>query len=121
MIGGLSLLLGIVGIVLPLLPTTPFLLLSSACFVRSSPRFHHWLHTQKTLGPILENWQRNGAVTNKVKMRGLVLILLSFSFSIFIAPILWVKFTLIAMLVVLITWFVRIPVHEPVANRQENH
>ena len=64
--------LGIAGIVLPLLPTTPFILLASACFMRGSPAFHRWLHEHKTFGPMLENWHKHRAVTRKVKQRGAV-------------------------------------------------
>lgn len=120
-VGGLCLLLGVIGIFLPLLPTTPFILLASACFLRSSPRFHAWLHQHQTLGPILDNWQQHGAVSRQVKQRGCLWIILSFTFSIWVVPHFWLKIMLFTMLVVLITWFIRLPTHEQVANQQENH
>ncbi|MCG3722869.1 DUF454 domain-containing protein [Vibrio cincinnatiensis] len=121
MVGGLSLCLGVLGIVLPLLPTTPFILLSSACFFRSSPKFYHWLHHHRLFGPILINWQQHRAVSKQVKRRGCVFILISFAFSIAIVPHLWLKILLFIGLVVLIAWFVRLPTYELVANQPENH
>ncbi|WP_052238245.1 YbaN family protein [Vibrio sinaloensis] len=121
MVGILSLCLGILGIFLPLLPTTPFILLSSACFMRSSPRFYRWLHQHKTFGPILDNWHNHKAVTTKVKTRGAVYILLSFSFSIWFVPHFWLKIMLVIMLVALLVWFIRLPVIERLADEQENH
>ncbi|WP_221071242.1 YbaN family protein [Vibrio alfacsensis] len=119
--GGLCLILGILGIALPLLPTTPFILLASACFMRGSPAFHSWLHEHKTFGPILKNWHNNRAVTRKVKQRGAVFIVLSFCLSIVVVPLLWVKIALLVMLIVLLSWFIRLPVIELVADREENH
>lgn len=120
-IGMTSLCLGILGIFLPLLPTTPFILLSSACFLRSSPRFHRWLYQHETFGPIIQNWQQHRAVSKAVKKRAIVFILLSFTFSISMVPLLWLKVGLFIWLVLLITWFARLPTHELVANQQENH
>ncbi|CAE6911389.1 YbaN family protein [Vibrio sp. B1FLJ16] len=120
-VGGLCILLGIAGIVLPLLPTTPFILLASACFMRGSPKFHHWLHNHRTFGPILYNWNKNKAVDAKVKRRGTVFIALSFTFSILVAPVIWVKIVLLAMAIVLLSWFMRLPVIELVADSEENH
>ncbi|KJY83100.1 membrane protein [Vibrio galatheae] len=120
-VGVLSLILGILGIFLPLLPTTPFILLASACFMRSSPKFHRWLHQHKTFGPILTNWHQNKAVTATVKKRGVICILLSFAFSIWVVPHFWLKIALVVMLVVLLSWFIRLPVIEYLADRQENH
>ncbi|EGA65583.1 YbaN family protein [Vibrio brasiliensis] len=120
-VGMLSLVLGIIGIFLPLLPTTPFILLASACFMRSSPRFHYWLRHHKTFGPMLTNWHKNRAVTAKVKKRGALCILISFAFSIWVVPHFWLKIMLVLMLVVLLSWFIRLPVMEHLADSEENH
>lgn len=66
-IGALSLLLGIIGIFLPVLPTTPFILLTAACWSRSSPRFHAWLHQHRTFGPMVRDWENHRAVPLKAK------------------------------------------------------
>ncbi|WP_434998623.1 YbaN family protein [Vibrio scophthalmi] len=121
MIGGLSLCLGILGIFLPILPTTPFILLSSACFMRSSPRFHRWLSEHDTFGPIISNWHLHRAVSQKVKRRGALAMLASFSFSIYIVPHDWLKIALLIMLLALLSWFIRLPVIEHLADKEENH
>ncbi|MDP2575557.1 YbaN family protein [Vibrio penaeicida] len=120
-LGWISLLLGLLGIVLPLLPTTPFLLLTSACFLRGSPKFYEWLHSHPKLGPVLNDWQRHRSLRAKVKRRAYVFIIISFSVSIFVVPILWVKAMLLVLLCVLLAWFSRIPVLDPVADKEENH
>ncbi|MDC5703660.1 YbaN family protein [Vibrio europaeus] len=120
-VGVLSLILGFIGIFLPLLPTTPFILLASACFMRSSPKFHRWLHQHKIFGPILTNWHQNGSVTAKVKKRGVICILISFAFSIWVVPHFWLKIALVLMLIILLSWFIRLPVTEYLADREENH
>lgn len=65
--GLLFLALGAVGIFLPLLPTTPFLLLAAACFSRSSRRMHAWLLQNRVFGPILRDWEERGAIARRVK------------------------------------------------------
>lgn len=70
--GGLiSLALGIVGAVLPLLPTTPFVLLAAFCFARSSPRLQAWLENDRHFGPMIENWRRHGAISVRTKIYSL--------------------------------------------------
>jgi uncharacterized protein len=63
-----SLLLGMAGIPLPLLPTTPFLLLSAWLFARSSKRFYLWLINHKYFGSYIRNYREKGGVTKKVKI-----------------------------------------------------
>ena len=57
----------VVGAVLPLVPTTPFLLLAAYAFARSSPRLHRWLTTHKQFGPLIDDWNRHGAVSRRTK------------------------------------------------------
>ena len=71
-IGVLSLVLGFIGIVMPLLPTTPFLLLSAICFTNSSPRLHAWLIGHPRLGPPIRAWQQYHAISRPAKVMGSV-------------------------------------------------
>ena len=64
--------LGVVGVVLPVVPTTPFMLLALWAFSRSSRRFHDWLYTHRVLGPPLQRWQRERAVPAWAKAVALV-------------------------------------------------
>lgn len=82
-IGVLSVGLAIIGIFLPLLPTTPFLLLAAACFVRSSDRLYTWLITHKWLGPYIRNYREHQAITRKVKITTLVLLWGTIGYSAF--------------------------------------
>jgi uncharacterized membrane protein YbaN (DUF454 family) len=66
--GLISLLLGLIGVVLPLLPTTPFILLSAFCFSRSSERFHQKLLNHKRLGPMITDWEENGVISLPAKI-----------------------------------------------------
>lgn len=67
-IGCVSVALGVAGVVLPLVPTTPFLLLAGVCFAKSSDRFHTWLMEHRILGPYIHNWH-NRQMTYKDKVR----------------------------------------------------
>jgi len=83
LIGGLiSLGLGIIGAVLPLLPTVPFLLLAAFCFARSSDRLHGWLLHHPTFGPAIRNWRDHGAISRRAKRLATVSILAAFSLSV---------------------------------------
>lgn len=69
--------LGLLGIVTPVLPTTPFLLLAAFCLSRSSPERHAWLRAHPTLGGPLRDWERGGVIRPPAKRMATLLILLS--------------------------------------------
>lgn len=84
-VGWLCMALGLIGVFLPLLPTTPFLLLAAACFLRSSPRMHARLLAHPRLGPYLEQWQRERSIPLRAKRRAYVLVSACFLLSIALA------------------------------------
>lgn len=94
--GVTSLSVGIVGIVLPLLPTTPFLLLSAACFLKSSKPLYKWLIRNKLFGSYTRNYLKYRAVSKKSKIFTIVLLWIVILFSfIFHTNILWIRILLL--------------------------
>lgn len=79
--GSLLVAVGFVGAFLPLLPTTPFLILAAACFARSSPRLEAWLLNHRQFGPALRAWREHGAISIKAKL--LACIGMSFGYALF--------------------------------------
>lgn len=77
--GCVSVGLGFLGLFLPLLPTTPFLLLAAFCFSRGSARMHHWLLEHPTLGPIINDWNEHHCIKPRVKVAGVIAIVLIMS------------------------------------------
>ena len=65
--GAISLILGIIGVFLPVIPTVPFILLTAACWGRASPKFHAWLSNHKYFGPMVKNWEERRAVPRRAK------------------------------------------------------
>lgn len=80
-LGLLCIAFAMIGIVLPLLPTVPFLLLAAFFFARSSDRLHNWLLSHPTLGPPIEDWQVRGAINPKAKRIATVSIVVVFGIS----------------------------------------
>ena len=84
LLGSLFVVLGIIGAVLPILPTTPFLLLALACFAKSSPFFHQILLNNRWFGSALQQWEKDKSISRKSKIRAIIMIVLTFSVSIVI-------------------------------------
>lgn len=71
--------LGFIGAFLPVLPTTPFLILAAACFARSSTRFESWLLNHPRFGPLLKDWRARGAIPRKAKLAALAGMIVGFT------------------------------------------
>ena len=80
--GHIFLILGIIGAFLPVLPTTPFLLLAAWLYSKSSPRLHNWIINHKYLGPPLRDWQERGVIGMKAKIIATIMLVLVIVFRI---------------------------------------
>ncbi len=89
-LGILSLALGVLGIFLPVLPTTPFVILAAFLFSKGSPRLRHWLVTNKTFGPMIVDWEERGAIPTRAKVLACIMMLAVFTVSIVLGLKWWV-------------------------------
>ncbi len=103
--GSLCLALAVLGVFLPLLPTTPFLLLASACYVRSSERLHRWLMENRLLGSYIRNFRERRGIPLRAKVSTVVILWLPLLYSVYRLDLLWLKLILLLMGV---TWSVLI-------------
>lgn len=106
-LGALSLLLGLVGIFVPLLLTTPFLLLAAALWVRSSPRLYAWLLAHRRLGPYIRNFRENRAIPLRAKIYSVTLLWATLLYCIFfvVEEWWWAQLALLAVAVG-VTWHI---------------
>jgi len=92
--------LGIIGIIIPVLPTTPLLLLAAACYAKSSKRFYHWLLNNRWFGNYIKNYQEKKGVPLKVKLSSISLLWITILFSAFyVVSILLIRLLLILVAV----------------------
>lgn len=105
-LGTLALALGAAGLVLPLVPTVPFLLLAAFCFARSSERLHSWLLTHPLFGPPIQDWQRSGAISRRGKWlaTGSMALVLAVSFALGVQPKILAVQAVVLCLVALFIW-----------------
>ncbi|MDH4190005.1 MAG: YbaN family protein [Betaproteobacteria bacterium] len=108
--GTLCVALGVIGLFVPILPTTPFMLLAAACYARASERFYLWLVNHRLFGPAVREWRRHRSIPWRTKLWaiGLMTATLSTSILLFVRP-LWLQFALALMGVLLARWLYRIP------------
>ena len=74
--------LGVVGVFLPLLPTTPFVLVAAGCFAKSSDKWHQWLLSNRIFGPIIKDWQEKKCISVSTKIIAISLVVLFGGYSI---------------------------------------
>jgi uncharacterized membrane protein YbaN (DUF454 family) len=118
-LGIMALLLGVIGIFLPIMPTTPFILLAAGCFARGSERLHDWMLAQRFAGPIIRNWELHRSMPPWVKPWAFLMMAVSFGVSIILMDSLWHRIILAIIAAVLAAVLWRIPVrsdHESVRN-----
>lgn len=107
-VGLLSVGLGAIGVVTPVLPTTPFLLVAAACFARASPRFYQRLLANPTFGPLIRDWREQRAIPRRAKIMATAAITVTIGSSVifFVEP-LWLRALLVATGVTLCAWIWR--------------
>ncbi|MCJ7426202.1 MAG: YbaN family protein [Dehalococcoidales bacterium] len=98
-IGTICLAIGVIGIFTPILPTTPFLLLAAACYLRSSPRFHRWLMNNRIFGSYIRNFTEGRGIPIKVKLFTIALLWATIGISIWVAANLVVTAVLLVVAV----------------------
>jgi uncharacterized membrane protein YbaN (DUF454 family) len=92
LLGFITLLLGVIGIFLPILPTTPFLLLSAFLFSKGSERLHRWLLEQPKIGPMILSWEKHKVISPKSKVLATIMIVTLFSYTIiYVSVANWIK------------------------------
>ncbi|MBQ4525932.1 MAG: YbaN family protein [Bacteroidaceae bacterium] len=106
LLGSLSLALGLLGIALPLLPTTPFLLLSATCYFHGSDRLYRWLMAHPTLGPYIRSFREDKAIPLRAKVVSVTMVWVTLLYCIFfVVNPLWLRI-LLFLLAIGISWHI---------------
>lgn len=104
--GVLCLLMGLVGVFLPIMPTVPFMILAAYCFSKSSERMHRWLLSQPEIGPALHDWEQNRVIRRRSKWAATVAVTASISATIIFIDIVWPAKAIMATTAVIIMIYV---------------
>ena len=109
-VGSLALLLGVIGVFLPVLPTTPFILVAAACYARASESFYRRLLANSTFGPLIIEWRRHRSIPYRIKLIAITMMSLTICASIWtLSAVPWLQWTLafIGLFTAILLW--RIP------------
>jgi uncharacterized membrane protein YbaN (DUF454 family) len=102
--------LGFAGIVLPLLPTTPFLLLAAACYARGSTRFYNWLLNHRWFGSYIQNYRSGAGIPVRVKIIALLVLWVTIGFAaVFTVNLLWIRVGLLALAACISIYLLSLP------------
>jgi uncharacterized membrane protein YbaN (DUF454 family) len=118
--GTICLALGAIGIVLPILPTTPFLLAAAACYYKSSPRMHKWLLNNKWFGDYIRNYKEGKGIPRKTKATALIVLWATIGISTFffldrLLPaflILPMQLIMISVAIIVTIYMLRLPTYQ---------
>lgn len=110
LIGGfVSLTVGAIGVVVPLLPTTPLVILAAYFFARSSPQMHQRLLDSRVFGPLIHDWTEHRSIPLRAKILAVSMIVLFGSFAIWLLDPLWARLALGLFFVCIIAWLLTRP------------
>ena len=112
-LGTLALILAVLGIFLPLLPTTPFLLLAAACYMRGSTRMYDWLTSHRIFGPYIRDFQSGRGIPLRTKVLALALMWPSLAVSAWLMPVPWARWLLLIPGVGVTAYLLRLPNRAP--------
>ena len=114
MAGTITLVIGAIGIFLPILPTTPFLLLSLACYLRSSEKMTHWMLNNKYFGKYIRNYKEGKGIPLKTKMFAIIVLWITIIFSAFFLIVIWIVQLLLIIIAISVTiHLIRLPTYRP--------
>lgn len=108
-LGCLSVALGVLGLFLPILPTTPFMLLAAGCFARSSERFYCWITSHHRYGPMIADYLAGKGLPLRVKRLAISLLWLSILFGVFWVAFVWAKLAMLLTAVAVTVYLWRLP------------
>lgn len=112
-IGSISLVLGFIGVFLPVIPTTPFVLVPLACFMNTSEKMHHFVMTNKHLGPYARAYANGEGIPKRAKLKAVFLIWITIGFSvIFVLDKLPLRIMLLVIATIVSTYIVTRPTVE---------
>ena len=112
--GTLCVVLSVLGIFLPVLPTTPFLLLAAICYARSSERFYNWLMTNRWCGEYVRNYREGRGIPLKQKVLTILLLWLTIGYAVwFVISLWWVKLIVLSIAVSVTIHLVRVKTLKP--------
>lgn len=108
--GSLSVALGVLGLFLPLLPTTPFMLLAAACYSRSSSRFYGWITAHPRFGPIIADYLAGKGLPLRARRLALVMLWLGVGFGCYSVALLWAQLAMLAAAVAVSWYLLSLPI-----------
>jgi uncharacterized membrane protein YbaN (DUF454 family) len=118
-LGFIFLALAVIGAILPVMPTTCFVLGAAACFAKSSPRFHRWLLDSRLFGPIITNWQATRSMPRRAKIIAITSVICSGAISVTMLDSAALQLTVVGLLLIPVVIILRIRTSEelvPVAE-----